>query len=169
MTTFETPFKYANLSIEEYSEKAIVVRGEDTKKLKSIIRDFGKWNRRLRGGPGWILPKKNKDEFAYRINIHTKPELVGTTVNSAHWRHGRYNRDECSGKYICRGWDDDWKEGGHYYEKRCKKLTDNPCGVCPEHHSYFGKEHDKGECIHRTGKWYHYKKNGEYFFSCFKC
>lgn len=47
-----------DLKVEYYSEKCIVVRGEDTNKVKDhLINLGGKYNSRLRGGPGWIFPK----------------------------------------------------------------------------------------------------------------
>lgn len=47
-----------DLKVEYYSEKCIVVRGEDTNKVKDHLLSLGgKYNSRLRGGPGWIFPK----------------------------------------------------------------------------------------------------------------
>jgi hypothetical protein len=47
-----------DLKVEYYSEKCIVVRGEDTTKAKEHLLSMGgKYNSRLRGGPGWIFPK----------------------------------------------------------------------------------------------------------------
>lgn len=51
------------LSVEDYSEKAIVVRGEDTRTYKKQLADLGgKYNALLRGGPGWIFSKKMEDK-----------------------------------------------------------------------------------------------------------
>jgi hypothetical protein len=47
-----------DLKVEYYSDKCIVVRGEDTSKVKDHLLSMGgKYNSRLRGGPGWIFPK----------------------------------------------------------------------------------------------------------------
>lgn len=47
-----------NITIADYSPKSIVVRGKKTIVLKGSLKDAGgKWNRNLRGGPGWIFPK----------------------------------------------------------------------------------------------------------------
>ena len=47
-----------DLTVEDYSEKAIVVRGE-TKEHKDALKQLGgKWNSRLRDGAGWIFSKK---------------------------------------------------------------------------------------------------------------
>lgn len=51
-----------DLTVEDYSEKAIVVRG-DTKSHASSLKNLGgKWNSRLRDGPGWIFSKKVEDK-----------------------------------------------------------------------------------------------------------
>ena len=163
-----TTFQHAKVTAEEYSEKSFVVRGEDTKKLKAYIKEFGKWNTRLRGGPGWIIAKKKKKDFEARINFATKPKLVGKTRNLDHWRLNRYERDTDTGKYKCRGHDTVWDDIG-IDEKMCDALTDNPCGVCDKHHCCNNKDHKKhkGECIHRTGVWYIYKKGSEKIETCF--
>lgn len=50
-----------DLSVEDYSERAIVVRG-DTKPYKEQLKQLGgKYNPNLRDGPGWIFSKKSED------------------------------------------------------------------------------------------------------------
>ena len=50
------------LSIENYSDKSFVIRG-DTRDVKEELKRLGgKYNSRLRGGPGWIFPKSKRDE-----------------------------------------------------------------------------------------------------------
>ncbi len=52
-----------DLTVHEYSEKSIVVRGEDTKLYKEELKDLGgKYNSRLKGGPGWIFSKRYEDK-----------------------------------------------------------------------------------------------------------
>ena len=56
------------LVLEDYSEKAIVVRG-DTKTHKDALTKLGgKWNAGLRGGGGWIFPKKKEADVAKYVN-----------------------------------------------------------------------------------------------------
>ncbi len=46
-----------DITIEEYTEKSIVVRG-NTKDYKDALMELGgKWNPGLRNGAGWIFPK----------------------------------------------------------------------------------------------------------------
>lgn len=48
----------AELNVQDYSEKSIVVRG-DTKPCKEELKQLGgKYNGNLRGGPGWIFSKR---------------------------------------------------------------------------------------------------------------
>lgn len=54
----------SGLFVQDYSEKAIVVRGEKTKDLREDLKTLGgKWNGGLRGGGGWIFPKNNSDKI----------------------------------------------------------------------------------------------------------
>jgi len=49
-----------NLNITSYSEKSFVIRG-DTKIYKEKIKELGgKWNRNLKGGPGWIFSNNKR-------------------------------------------------------------------------------------------------------------
>jgi hypothetical protein len=60
-----------DLICEEYSEKAIVVRGEETKNCKEELKKLGgKYNAHLKNGAGWIFPKKMEDkvlEFVHSV------------------------------------------------------------------------------------------------------
>lgn len=52
-----------DLRIEDYSDKAIVVRG-DTRNISDLLTGYkGIFNARLKGGVGWIFPKKKKDKI----------------------------------------------------------------------------------------------------------
>jgi hypothetical protein len=58
-----------NLEIDDYSEKAIVVRGDTNDHKEALVLLGGKWNERLRDGPGWIFPKtKRSDIVAWQKN-----------------------------------------------------------------------------------------------------
>jgi len=52
-----------DLFCTDYSEKAFVVRGKETKTYKEELKQLGgKFNALLKGGPGWIFSKTNKDK-----------------------------------------------------------------------------------------------------------
>jgi len=75
----------SNITIERYSEKAIVVRG-DTQSYKKVLTDHnGKWNPKLTGGQGWIFPmtKFNEvEELVMDIKAGTiKPEKYNNNLN----------------------------------------------------------------------------------------
>lgn len=56
--------QFKDISIEEYSDLSIVVRG-DTRKYKEDLKKLGgKYNSRLRGEPGWIFPKSKQNDIA---------------------------------------------------------------------------------------------------------
>ena len=48
------------MNIEEYSEKAIVVRGNTTPHTVRLTELGGTFNARLKNGPGWIYSKKRE-------------------------------------------------------------------------------------------------------------
>lgn len=166
MTTVSRPFKYADLKVEDYSDKDVVVRGRDAQALKKYIREFGKWKFMISGGPGWVIPRTKRGYFIDRIQEVTKPKKLKTIKNMDHWKLRRYSVDKNSGLYVCRGYDI-CLESGFYEEKKCKSLTNSPCGVCPEHHNFYGKDHKNDECIHRTGVWNTYEKDGKIWDSCY--
>jgi len=60
--------------VEDYSEKAIVVRGTETKTYKESLSAIGgKWNDKLRNGAGWIFPKTSRD----KVNALIREVLSG--------------------------------------------------------------------------------------------
>ena len=52
-----------NLSYELYNKRSFVVRG-DREKYGTIIRKLGgRWNARLKNGPGWTVPLEKEEEL----------------------------------------------------------------------------------------------------------
>jgi hypothetical protein len=69
MSTFEP---LDDIVLSDYSDKSIVITGE-TKKYKDELKAFeGKWNGRLKCGPGWIFPKTKKSILEKWINTGQK-------------------------------------------------------------------------------------------------
>ena len=65
--------KMSDIYIEEYSERAMVVRG-DTKKYKEQLKELKcKFNPSLKNGPGWIFSKKRQSEIEEFIEGITPP------------------------------------------------------------------------------------------------
>jgi hypothetical protein len=77
-----------DLSVSDYSEKAIVVRGEDTKSYTQQLGALGgKYNDRLRGGPGWIFSKKMEDKvLAFVSSGKVEKERDDTSCESPNCR-----------------------------------------------------------------------------------
>ncbi len=72
----------SDMSVSEYSEKAIVLRGEDTRSYKDQITSLGgKFNSALKGGPGWIFSKKMEEKVQEFVDsVNTEQEHVPTVV-----------------------------------------------------------------------------------------
>lgn len=50
----------SSITVEQYSEKAIVVRGNTIPYKEKLLSIGGKWNKMLKGGEGWIFPLTKK-------------------------------------------------------------------------------------------------------------
>jgi hypothetical protein len=50
----------SSITVEQYSEKAIVVRGNTIQYKEKLLSIGGKWNKMLKGGEGWIFPLTKK-------------------------------------------------------------------------------------------------------------
>jgi hypothetical protein len=61
------------LTLEDYSDKSFVVRGEDTKKYKEELKNLGgRFNKNLNGGGGWIFSNKRREEVESFLNKNKK-------------------------------------------------------------------------------------------------
>ena len=77
-----------SLSCTEYSEKAIVVRG-DAKEYKEELKKLGgKYNANLKDGGGWIFSKKSEDKVLSFIN---STKVVGTKIKTKIIQDEKYN------------------------------------------------------------------------------
>lgn len=54
--------KFEDISIEQYSDSSIAVRGDTRKYKEDLKRLGGRYNSRLRGEPGWIFPKTKEGD-----------------------------------------------------------------------------------------------------------
>ena len=50
----------SSVTVEQYTEKSIVVRGNTIPYKNKLLSLGGKWNKMLRGGEGWIFPLTKK-------------------------------------------------------------------------------------------------------------
>ena len=57
----QTQFK--DISLEEYTDRSVVVRGETRQYKEDLKKLGGKYNPRLRGTPGWIFPKSKQNDI----------------------------------------------------------------------------------------------------------
>ncbi len=72
-----------SLVIEQYSEKALVVRGSDTKSYTNELTNIGgKWNPGLKGGGGWIFPNIKRDVIEKLITNIESGTVVKNIVSS---------------------------------------------------------------------------------------
>lgn len=50
----------STITVEQYTEKSIVVRGNTIPYKEKLLSIGGKWNKMLKGGEGWIFPLTKK-------------------------------------------------------------------------------------------------------------
>ena len=96
--------KFEDISIEQYSERSIVVRG-DTRKYKEDLKKLGgKYNSRLRGEPGWIFPKTKEDDINSFIKggqrIVSEKEAEEGEVRTREWASKRESERNSSSQYL---------------------------------------------------------------------
>jgi hypothetical protein len=68
--------KIQNINIDNYSERAIVVRGNTEDHKEELTALGGKWNSRLRDGAGWIFPKTKNSMILSWIESGKLPQGV---------------------------------------------------------------------------------------------
>jgi hypothetical protein len=59
---------FTDLTIEEYTDRSVVVQGNTRKYKEDLKKLGGKYNGRLKNGPGWIFPKTSEDGIKTFIN-----------------------------------------------------------------------------------------------------
>ena len=85
--------QFKNISVEEYSERSIVVRG-DTRPYKEDLKKLGgKYNSRLSGEPGWIFPKSKQNDIVKFIKggkrLVTEEEANAGEARTLEWESKR--------------------------------------------------------------------------------
>ena len=72
----------SQITIQDYSEKSFVLRGE-TKDYKDQLSTLGgKWNSRLKDGAGWIFSNKLKDKIQAWLADETPDKEVAVVATS---------------------------------------------------------------------------------------
>jgi hypothetical protein len=68
------------LTIEEYSEKAFVVRGDSKKYKEQLVNMKGKWNSHLTGGPGWIFSNRHTEIVSKFLESVNKSDIESSST-----------------------------------------------------------------------------------------
>ena len=92
--------QFTGINMESYSDFSFVLRGE-TKDYKEDIKKLGgKYNSRLRGGPGWIFSKRSEDkvrEFIKNgVRIVTQEEIKNSEERAEYYQKQR----ESGGNFV---------------------------------------------------------------------
>jgi hypothetical protein len=72
----------SDIVIEQYSEKAIVVRGNTEPFKKEFLTIGGKWNSGLKGGAGWIYANGRKSQVEELIEKIKSGGVKGEAVST---------------------------------------------------------------------------------------
>jgi hypothetical protein len=83
---------FSDIKIEDYTDYCIVVQG-DTRKYKEDLKKLGgKYNGRLKNGPGWIFSKKNRYDIESFIK-NGKRLVTPEEINDGEERTRQYIKD----------------------------------------------------------------------------
>ena len=70
------------LTIEEYSGKEFVVRGDSTSHKEALMSRHGRYNPNLLGGPGWVFSKRHLDNITSFISETSEMKEVDMSTSS---------------------------------------------------------------------------------------
>lgn len=77
------------ISFEPYNQKQYAVRG-DRKVYEKIIKDLGgRWNARMRGGPGWLISQTQKEKLQKLVDAQSSD----VEVVHDHKSQAKYHRE----------------------------------------------------------------------------
>ena len=97
---------FTDLTIEDYTNRSVVVQG-DTRKYKEDLKKLGgKYNGRLKNGPGWIFPKTSESDLESFIKggkrlVTAEEAKAGEELSkqrAKEWEQGKNAPDERSTK-----------------------------------------------------------------------
>ena len=93
----------SSITIEQYSEKAIVVRGNTIPYKDKLLSIGGKWNKMLKGGEGWIFPltkkpivEKTLSEPPSTVPIDNEDDSVNENKESSYKKYTRNSSNSVS-------------------------------------------------------------------------
>lgn len=88
-----------SLTIERYSEKSYVVRG-NTREHKDLLKEHKlRYNSALHDGPGWIFPSSRLEEVSAALGDHVKGEVIETNPLAS--RSFTFERLPAGTQFIC--------------------------------------------------------------------
>jgi len=96
--------QFKDISLEEYTDRSIVVRGETRKYKEDLKKLGGKYNSRLKGEPGWIFPKSKQNDIVKFMNegkrLVTEEEVRAGEARTLEWESKRSGKQKTSSSSI---------------------------------------------------------------------
>lgn len=94
-TNMSTQNQFNDISVEDYTERSVVVRGETRTYKEDLKKLGGKYNGRLKGSPGWIFPKTMEKDIKKFIKdgkrIVSESEIKDSEIRTREWESKRSN------------------------------------------------------------------------------
>ena len=81
----------SSITVEQYTEKSIVVRGNTIPYKNKLLSLGGKWNKMLRGGEGWIFPLTKKSIVEQALS---DPSSMTQGENSTYGNETSYEKSQ---------------------------------------------------------------------------
>ena len=92
--------QFKDISLEEYTDRSIVVRGETRQYKEDLKKLGGKYNSRLRGEPGWIFPKSKQNDIVKFMKegkrLVTEEEVRAGEARTLEWESKRGGEQKTS-------------------------------------------------------------------------
>ena len=96
--------QFKDISLEEYTDRSIVVRGETRQYKEDLKKLGGKYNSRLRGEPGWIFPKSKQNDIVKFMKegkrLVSEEEVRAGEARTLEWESLRSSEQKTSSSSI---------------------------------------------------------------------
>lgn len=99
------------LTFKEYNPKSLAVRGDSSIAVDELKKNYGeiikgiggRWNPRMKGGPGWLVPISNQSQLERLIQVLDIPDNTEEITPKSRKKQKKYHREESESEYESGG------------------------------------------------------------------
>lgn len=93
----------SELTFSDYNLNSLAVRGDKDSYHEIVKAMGGRWNSRMRGGAGWLVPKRNQQQLENFIKMLNEPDHTAEIVPKSRKEQKKYHREESESEYETDG------------------------------------------------------------------